>query len=114
MLPSMMSARPVFTLSTVADHSISDGFASRPSFCAIVAIISPSVPISLPSLTLVIGMSPLIATVSTPGVTVLKLGAAKPERLRSPASAMPPKAAPATKDLRLMIFCILRPQRVAP
>ena len=90
MLPSMMSVRPVRTLSTVADHSISAGLAPSPSFCAIIAIISPSVPMSLPSLTLVIGMSPLIATVRTPGLTVLKLGAARPQRGRSPARAAPP------------------------
>ena len=45
MFPSMISVRPVRTLSTVADHSISEGLASSPSFCAMTEIISPSVPI---------------------------------------------------------------------
>ena len=45
----MMSARPLFTDCTVADHSIWADLTPRPIFLAIVAMISASEPISLPS-----------------------------------------------------------------
>jgi hypothetical protein len=60
---------------------------------ATVARISASEPISLPSSTAIIGISLLFAMVSTPGSTVLKVGAAATARRVEVASA----AAPAPK-----------------
>src|SRR5579884_2558258 len=69
--PSMMSTRPDLVDSISAAHSIWCGTIFRPSRSAMSESISPSVPISLPSLMVVIGMSPFIATLSTPGSIVL-------------------------------------------
>ena len=56
---------------------------------AIVAMISASEPISLPSSIAIIGISLLFAIVSTPGSTVLKLGAAKALRPDAASSVAP-------------------------
>src|SRR3954454_11739902 len=69
--PSIRSTLPCLVAWISADHSIWTTLTSSPSLPAMAAISSPSVPISLPSLTLVIGMSPLMPTVSLPGSIVL-------------------------------------------
>src|SRR5580698_5056339 len=96
MLPIMMSARPLLTDCTVADHSICAETTPSPIFLAIVAMISASEPISLPSSMAIIGISLLFAMVSTPGATVLNSGAAAarlPDAVTSaaPAPAMKPR-----------------------
>ena len=111
----MMSARPLLTDCTVADHSICAETTPRPSLVAMAATISASQPTSLPSSIATIGISPLLAIVSTPGVTVLNAGAAQARR---PATAAPAATAAANRSrrFRCMInpLCEGRSARAAP
>src|ERR1700722_7909729 len=89
MLPIMMSARPLLTDWTVGGPSILGDLTPGPILAAIVAMISASEPINLPSSISIIGISLLLAIVSTPGSTVLKLGAANALRLDAASSVAP-------------------------
>src|ERR1700722_8670974 len=90
MLPIMMSARPLLTDWTVGGPSILGDLTPGPILAAIVAMISASEPISLPSSIAIIGISLLFAIVSTPGSTVLKAGAtAKALRLEAMSALTP-------------------------
>ncbi len=97
----MMSARPLRTDCTVADHSICCEAVPRPSFWAMVTTISASEPISFPFSIAIIGISPLFAIVSTPGATVLNAGAENARRPDAPIRAAP---APSIRPRRFIWF----------